>query len=127
MNGCITLSGLRVLLVEDDVLVTMLLEDWLLEFGCAVVGPAATVDAATELVGGSAIDAALVDLQLDQGDGGYRIADALLARAIPIAFVTGYDASCLRDDYRAVPLLRKPFDSETLKAVLELLADGEPA
>lgn len=127
MNSCITLTGLRVLLVEDDVLVTMLLEDWLVELGCAVVGPAATAGAATELVAGSAIDVALVDLQLDRADSGYRIADALIARAIPIAFVTGYDTSWLREDYRAHPLLQKPFARETLKAMLELLADGKVA
>jgi CheY-like chemotaxis protein len=117
-----SLAGLRVLVVEDDSLIAMLLEDSLVDLGCAVVGPAATVAGALSLADETPIDVALLDLNLRHGETSYGLVDTLAARAIPVAFVTGYDAGSLRQEYRGWPTLQKPFSSETLESLLARLA-----
>ncbi|HEX6011198.1 MAG TPA: response regulator [Geminicoccaceae bacterium] len=83
------LSGRRVLVVEDELIVAFLLEDMLAGLGCAVVGPAARVDQALALLDAEAIDAALLDVNLN-GHKSYPVADALAARGVPFVFSTAY-------------------------------------
>jgi DNA-binding NtrC family response regulator len=119
------LSGCRVLVVEDEMIVAWLLEDILSDLGCAVVGPAASVKQALAMVGAEAIDAAVLDVNLD-GEMSYPVADALAARGVPFVFSTGYDKNRLLDGYRTFPALQKPFHRSDLGDTLaKLLASKE--
>ena len=91
-EATVDLRGLNVLVLEDEAVIAMLLEDMLVDLGCKVVGPAAKVAEALQLVRSEQIGAALLDLNLGRGETGYPVADALAARAVPFAFVTGYGA-----------------------------------
>jgi CheY-like chemotaxis protein len=112
------LSGLRVLVVEDEALITMLLEDMLDEFGCQVVGPAATIAEALSLIEVAMIDVALLDLNLGRGETTYDLAGRLGRRKVPFAFVTGIDAQAMQDPYKNSPTLGKPFRLGDLERVL---------
>ena len=82
-------AGLRVLLVEDESMVALLLEDMLAELGHEVVGPVARLDKALEMAQRQALDVALLDVNLN-GKEIYPVAEALAAREVPFVFVTGY-------------------------------------
>lgn len=116
------LSGRRVLVVENEMLVLMNTEDMLADFGCESVIAAATVDQALALVEAQSFDVAMLDMNLN-GDKTHAIANALAARGVPFLFATGYDAHDMRDGYRDQPVLRKPFqDQELLSILTDLLA-----
>lgn len=121
------LSGRRILLVEDEIMVAWALEDMLDKLGCVVVGPAARVDQALELIGSADFDAAVLDVNLN-GEESYPVADALTARGVPFLFSTGYNKGNLREAYRPLPLLQKPYERSVLGDQLaDLLALGETA
>lgn len=112
----------RVLVVEDESLVAMMLADMLEEIGCTVVGPVASCAGALRLLEGEALDLALLDVNLG-GETAYGVADALSRRDVPYIFVSGYGASGLDQDYAAAPVLAKPFQPATLaRAIGEILA-----
>src|SRR5436190_8745973 len=104
------LSGAKVLVLEDETLVSMMVEDMLLDLGCEVVGPFAKLDQALAYIdGGDAqIDAALLDVNLG-GVRSFPMAEALAGKGVPFVFTTGYDESGLPDIWRGRPTLRKPF------------------
>lgn len=120
-----THSSPRVLLVEDEVIVSWLLEEMLEELGYTVVGPAARVSQALGMIASVAIDAAILDLNLD-GEPGYAVADALLARGTPFVFSTGYNKDTLREGYRDIALLQKPYPISELTAALAKLLPARP-
>jgi CheY-like chemotaxis protein len=113
----------RVLVVEDESLVAMMLADMLEEIGCTVVGPVASGAGALRLLeGGEALDLALLDVNLG-GETAYGVADALSRRDVPFIFVSGYGASGLDQGYAAAPVLAKPFQPATLaRTIGEILA-----
>ena len=104
------LNGARVLVLEDETLVSMMVEDMLLDLGCEVLGPFAKLDQALEFVGQAdgGIDAALLDVNLG-GIRSFPMAEALADKGVPFVFTTGYDESGLPDAWRGRPTLRKPF------------------
>ena len=112
------LTGLRVLVVEDEVAISLLLEDMLLDFGCEVVGPAGRVAAATELAKREELDLAVLDVTL-AGQPIYPVAEALAARGIPFVFSTGYGSAGIDEPYRDRPVLQKPFAQHELQRVLK--------
>jgi len=119
-------SGRRVFVVEDEMIVAWLLEDMLVELGCMVIGPAASVKEAFAMIDAEAIDAAVLDVNLN-GEMSYPIADALAARDVPFVFVTGYDKERMLDGYRTFPALQKPFHRAELTVTLaKLLASKKP-
>jgi len=112
------LSGLRLLVVEDEWMVAehivMLLED----FGCIVAGPVATVAEALAIVADQALDGVLLDANLN-GESSAPIAAALDARAIPFVVVTGYGRLGLPTHVmNAAPRLTKPFSTVDLETIL---------
>ena len=114
-------SGRRVLVVEDEMMVAWMLEDLLAELGFVIVGPAASVNQALTMIETEAIDVAVLDVNLN-GEMSYPIADALAARDVPFVFVTGYDKDRMLDGYRCFPALQKPFRrSELSDALAKLL------
>jgi len=107
------LQGRRVLVVEDEALIGMLLEDELLNAGAEVVGPACSVKEALELINQKAADgglsAAVLDINLE-GETVSPVADRLAALSVPFVFATGYGEGYNRGLHAAAPILAKPFD-----------------
>jgi len=117
MTDTAKLAGLRVLVVEDEMMVSMLIEDMLADLGCTVVGPAARLDEALELARASEIDCAVLDVNLG-GTPIFPVADLLRERGRPFAFATGYGDAGLRDADKGTPVLQKPFREGDLARVL---------
>jgi DNA-binding NtrC family response regulator len=112
----------RLLVADDDPLLSMLVEDWLRESGCEAAGPAASVADALDLIEreGDRLDGALIDVQLADGES-YPVADALALRGIPFAFVTGHGVGGLAPAYRQALTLNKPFSVQELQTMIERL------
>ena len=110
----------RVLVVEDESLIAMLVEDGLETLGYEVVGPVGTVDAALRLVEQTPFDLALLDINLG-GKQSFPIAEALESRGIPYVFLTGYDRSSLPLAFQHRFGLQKPFRMSALQQALEKL------
>ena len=111
------LNGLRILVVEDEAAISMLLEDMLMDFGCEVVGPAARLGAALEMVERETFDMAILDVNL-AGDPIYPVAEALARREVPFVFSTGYGGGGIKDPFRDRPVVQKPFGQQELKRTL---------
>lgn len=102
------LTGRRILVVEDESLVAMLIETILEDLGCIPVGPAATVPEGLTLATGESLDAALLDVNV-AGQQVFPVAQALADRGVPLVFSTGYGEAGLPDQWRGRPTLQKPF------------------
>ena len=111
----------RVLVIEDEVIVGMMVEDMLAELGCEVAAIATHFSQALELARTAAVDFAVLDVNLN-GKQSFPIADMLAARGIPFAFATGYGTKALGGRYISAPTLQKPFQIEDLAAVLRRYA-----
>ena len=117
-----SLAGLKVLVVEDEMLVSMLVEDMLSDLGCLVVGPAAELEEAMHLAQNADIDLALLDVNLG-GKPIFPVADALKARGVPFAFASGYGEAGLSEDHRGASVLQKPFrEADLARALRGLVA-----
>ena len=110
-------TGHRILVVEDEFLIRMLLEDMLTDLGYELVGVAGRVDEATEMAKSKDFDLAILDVNLD-GHDVYPVADLIAKRGVPFMFVTGYGGRGLPDSYRGRPTLQKPFQLDELKKML---------
>jgi PAS domain S-box-containing protein len=116
----------RVLLVEDEALVAMMIQECLGDFGYQVVGPIATATEAAARAKDGNFEAAVLDINL--GDGAvYPIADMLAARGIPFVFVTGYDAESVDPRFRNVPVLQKPIERDVLQRIFVVAAKAAVA
>jgi len=114
----------RLLVVEDEYLIRMLLEDMLADLGYDVVAAVGTIAEASEHAANGEIDAAILDVNLD-GQEIYPVAAILAKRDLPFVFVTGYGERSLNEPFRDRPTLQKPFQVEQLKTILaELLETG---
>lgn len=113
-------GGFRVLLVEDENLVAMLLEDMLVELGHSVVGPVSQLKKAVEIAQREAIDLAILDVNIS-GEQVYPVAQALAARGIPFIFSTGYGERGLPPQYRGHPTLQKPFQQDDLEKLFAVV------
>jgi CheY-like chemotaxis protein len=112
----------RLLVVEDEYLIRMLLEDMLADLGYEVAAAVGTIAEASELAASGDFNAAILDVNLD-GQEIYPVAEILAKRGLPFVFVTGYGERSLGEPYRDRPALQKPFQIEQLKSALdELLA-----
>ena len=123
-----TLTSKRVLVVEDEALVSMLIEDELRDAGATVLGPAVGVDDAVRLVEAAAADggmhAAVLDINLD-GRHVASVADRLAALGVPFLFATGYGETCDTRGHETAPVVSKPFALERLVAAVEALASAK--
>ena len=107
----------RVLVVEDEYLIRMLLEDMLADLGYGVAAAVGTVAEASAFATSGDFNAAILDVNLD-GQEIFPVADILAGRSLPFVFVTGYGERSLPDRYRDRPALQKPFQAEQLSATL---------
>jgi CheY-like chemotaxis protein len=114
------LSGRRILVVEDEMMVLWSIEDMLADLGCESVAAAATVDQGLALLDGPAFDAAMLDVNLD-GVKSYPVADALAKRGVPFLFATGYGNHDKVGGYPDRPVLRKPYQLKDLATALSEL------
>ena len=116
MNQVASLSGLRLLVVEDEAMIAMMLEDMLDTFGCVVVDVAGTLSKGLDLAGNLSLslDGAILDVNLG-GETVYPVAERLAARGVPFIFCTGYGLAGLAANFSHVPTLAKPYMREELE------------
>lgn len=107
----------RLLVVEDEALIAMALANDLSKLGWDVVGPAASVDEARELLAVSRPDVAVLDINL-AGEMVYPVADWLRNHGIPFVFCSGYEQLEPEGDYDHCPRVRKPVDIRLLDSEL---------
>ena len=113
-------TGRRVLVVEDEPLIAMLVGDWLVELECEVAGTVNSVPSALRIVEREPLHAALLDVNLG-GQDSFGLADALIAARVPVAFMTGQDGSSLPERFSSAPVLCKPFDFTAMEMLLARL------
>jgi len=116
--AAVDLRGLSILVVEDMALVADLVAEVLQDAGCRVVGPVPRVEQGLTLARTARLDGALLDVNL-AGEHCFPIADALTARGVPFAFLTGYGEQVLPPAYRQVPRLTKPFNVSEMLVMVE--------
>ena len=112
----------RVLVVEDEALVGIMIQECMTELGFQIVGPICTAFDALQAAKDGDFDAAILDINL--GDGMvYQVAEILARRDVPFAFVTGYDADSVDSRFRDIPVLQKPVEREMLQKLFAQTAD----
>jgi PAS domain S-box-containing protein len=107
----------RVMLVEDEALVGMMMRDLLVELDLFVLGPFCSVRDAMAALGTHELDGAVLDLNIG-GETVYPVADALTKKKIPFIFVTGYGAESVDGRFSNTPILQKPIAREMLEEIL---------
>jgi len=121
-----TLAGRRILVVEDEAMIGMLIEDILKDAGSEVVGPMPRLKPAMEAAANEArIDAAVLDINL-AGETVAPVADRLMERGVPFVFLTGYGWHLLPERFHDRPLITKPCRREILLATLLRALEGQP-
>lgn len=114
-------EGRRVLVVEDEMSIVLVIEDALLELGAEVVGPTARLDTALQLAREASIDVAILDVNI-RGGNSYGVADILAERRIPFILCSGYSQWAVEERHRDRPRLAKPYSKKDLEdRVLQLL------
>lgn len=116
------MKPLRVLVVEDEMTIALLVEDMLVGLGHEVVGLALRLSQATRLAQDSQIDFAVLDVNLD-GRPSLPVAEILETRGVPFVFATGYGSAGVDPAYRGRGIvIKKPFDAKDLKGAIERAA-----
>ena len=116
------LAGKRVLVIEDEMLVALLIEDFLADFGCVVVKTCNTVAAALEAVQSQAFDVATLDVNLN-GERSYLVADLLTEQKNPFLLMTGYGEQAMPSGQGHWKVCTKPFTAEDFAAKLAAVFD----
>jgi CheY-like chemotaxis protein len=120
MTGPTATTAKRVLVVEDEMLIGMLLEDMLADLGHQVAAVVPRLKDALAAVDRETYDLAILDVHL-QGESAFPVAEALIAKGMPFVFATGYGERGLPETYRGRPVLQKPFAKDDLERVLKTL------
>lgn len=110
-------SGLRVLVVEDEGVVALLIEDMLEDLGCQVIGSVASLAKAIDAAATKTFDVAMLDVNLD-GELVFPVAEVIQGRHLPFLFSTGYGRLGVPDTFKAYEVLNKPFAKEELERKL---------
>ena len=113
---------MRVLVVEDEPLISMMLEDFLEALDRSVAGSADSVATALTLVEAGGIDAAILDVNLRGGEKSFPVADALAERGVPFVFATGGGGEDIIDPHKGRPRLSKPYTMDAVEQALDDLA-----
>jgi DNA-binding response OmpR family regulator len=118
------LGGKRVLIVEDEMLIALLIEDFLAEMGCITVATCGSVQTALDAVGTQAFDFAILDVNL-AGEMAYPVAELLGERNIPFLLLSGYGTEAVPPGHPEWKVCAKPFKGEELvKMLLAVLGPG---
>src|SRR5271165_2727216 len=129
MGVCVTVgvhmssAGKRVLVVEDEMMIRMLLEGMLDDLGHTVAGEAGEIDEAIALATQADFDVALLDVNLN-GRPITPVVEILVKRGVPFVFASGYGERGVPEAYRGSPTLQKPFQVEALAEAIEAAAAG---
>jgi len=116
-------AGKRVLLVEDELMIRMLLQDMLADLGYTLAAEAGLIEEALSLAKEGEFDVAILDVNLDGQPIG-PVVEVLIERGVPFVFATGYGQRGVPQPYRGRPALQKPFQPEALAQALEVLTAG---
>lgn len=119
-----SMSGRRVLVVEDDYFIANEIQAWLTDIGCEVFGPFCDLREPVDMAHMQPLDAAVLDVNLS-GQTVYPLASKLLYRHVPVLFVTGYGTESISPQFRAIPRLTKPiFARQLQQAVFDLVCQN---
>jgi CheY-like chemotaxis protein len=110
--------GLKIFIIEDESMVTMLIEDILQDLGYEVVGNASRIEEALDKISTHTFDAVILDVNLN-GHETFKIAGKLESGGIPFLFATGYGVHGLPERFRSVPVLPKPFREKDMERALK--------
>ena len=116
-RDCAILSGRKVLIVEDEAIISFLLEDMVTSLGCEDITLAGNVKNALAQIGAAQPDVAILDVNLG-GEMAYPVAEKLRALAIPFVFTTGYGRGGVKPEWAGFPVVQKPFNLDALGAAL---------
>lgn len=125
MSAASSETARRVLIVEDEMLIALMLQDMVAEAGLAVAAIANTLQTGIELAGREDVQLVILDINLN-GEEAYPVAEILKARRIPFIFSTGYAEASVRPEFQTVPRLIKPYQQDMLIAAIDA-ALGAPA
>jgi len=114
-------AGKRVLVVEDELMIRMLLQDMLVDLGYTLAGEAGRIDEAMKLAQQSEFDVAILDVNLN-GQPISPVVEILIQRGLPFVFATGYGQRGVPEAYNATPTLQKPFQADALAQAIEAAA-----
>lgn len=110
-----SLSGLRILIAEDEAVIALNLETLIVSFGCDVVGLAARPSDVLKLIDNERVDGALLDVNL-RGEQIFSVLPEILKRNIPVIITSGYaDMTLYPPEYRELPRITKPFTPSALE------------
>ncbi len=107
-------SCTRVLIVEDDAIIAIMMESMVEDLGYRVVGPSTNFTTALQTAESAELDFALLDFALDDGRDAGEIAEVLTKRGIPFAFTTGAAPNEIRTVFKNTPIISKPVVEEEL-------------
>lgn len=116
----VSLDGLNILIVEDEAVVSFLVEDMLQDLGCTAVWHASSVKEALGILSDQRPDAAVLDVNL-RDELAYPVAEQLEKLEIPFIFATGYGRKGIPADWLIKPVVQKPFDADALRDALNLV------
>jgi CheY-like chemotaxis protein len=116
------IEKLRILIVEDEALVSMLIEDTVVDLGYEVAAVASRLQEACELAQSKELEFAILDVNLD-GKPSYPVAEILSERGVPFVFATGYGARGLDRRFSGVPTLAKPFMGADLDKLIAAMQE----
>jgi DNA-binding response OmpR family regulator len=119
------LLGKRVLIIEDELLIALMIEDVLLDCGCSMVGPCASVAVALNAARTERFDLAVLDVNLD-GEMVYPVAELLAERHIPFLFLSGYGDQAIPQDHADWKVCAKPFRIGDLTAMMSAALEAAP-
>jgi CheY-like chemotaxis protein len=108
---------MRVLVIEDEMMIRMLLQDMLDDLGHTLAGEAGAIDEALALARQADFDIAILDVNLN-GQPISPVVEVLVERGLPFVFATGYGQRGVPEPYRMIPTLQKPFQAEALAHAL---------
>src|ERR1700691_4824617 len=111
-------TGKRVLVVEDELMIRMLLEGMLTDLGHTIAAEAGSIDEAVTLAKQGEFDIAILDVNLN-GKPITPVVEILIARGVPFIFASGYGKRGVPEPYRSSPTLQKPFQVEALAQAID--------
>ena len=116
-----SVAGKRVLVVEDELMIRLLLQDMLADLGHTVAGEAGRIEEALALARQGEFDVAILDVNLN-GQPISPVVEILVERGLPFVFATGYGQRGVPEPFRKTPTLLKPFQLDALAQAIEAAA-----
>ena len=113
--------SLRILIVEDEMTIALLLEEMVMDLGHEPAALAMRLPQALEIAETERLDLAILDVNLD-GRMSFPVAEVLERRGVPFLFATGYGSGGIEDAYRDRVVIQKPFSLQELERAIDRVA-----